>query len=801
MGIFTRKQQEPKAVVASARRIKIEDRKKKIPKKTEWQGRAWDFYDNVGEVKQAVLFIGNALSKLRIYAAEEPEDANDEPEISTDQRAIESVERLAMGSGHSEMMRAAGMNLSVPGELYLVGLSDRGEEQPETWEIRSVDEVKQTTDGKVRVYDDEAKAGDMNSGVELTDTDFLSRIWLRHPRYSARPDSPLRGILDVCDELLLMDQESRTTLRSRLSAAGILTVPEELSFGNPDPSTDSGGDGEEGGDPFADELLEALIEPIGDEQHPSALAPLVVRGKAQYLEAFKHITLHRSLDPVIEKRTERSLRRLAQGLDVPPEVVTGLADVNHWTAWQIDEGTWKNYLEPRTITILAAMTQTYHRATLMEQGMSPEEAQRHLIWFDPTKLVVRPNRAADAKDAHKANVISDAALLRVLGFNDDDAPDEEEIMRRIGTQRGPINDEIMLWILRNILEQNVEIIETTATPPPEDPPDDEDDEDEETGTPDEDEDDGQTAAIVPIAATSTFAVGTEGRALGRRMLNIDQVLKTQVHTAADTTMHRALERAGAVLRSRANKNKTLRAAIAETPSELVAQRLGPTLVSELGVTDDDLVRSTIEQLGPRFERWVSAAQTAALDTLPGTTDAERNATMPRFDEARTDAWRWMTDALVRVATARLYDPDPAAPELGEWDDSMIVPFGLVRQALARAGGAAGLETFGETYGREFVLFEDGGEGVAGIIATGGIIRDLFRDQGGRTEGFEWDYGAYPRSRPFKPHQELDGETFEKWNSRVLENHESFPPHRHYLPGDHDGCVCDFFPMMIPARSR
>jgi hypothetical protein len=35
------------------------------------------------------------------------------------------------------------------------------------------------------------------------------------------------------------------------------------------------------------------------------------------------------------------IERIAIGLDMPPEILIGLQDANHWTAWQIDEQTWK----------------------------------------------------------------------------------------------------------------------------------------------------------------------------------------------------------------------------------------------------------------------------------------------------------------------------------------------------------------------------------------------------------------------------------------------------------------------------
>ncbi len=51
--------------------------------------------------------------------------------------------------------------------------------------------------------------------------------------------------------------------------------------------------------------------------------------------------------------------------------------------------------------------------------------------YDSGELVARPNRAQDAKDAHDRWTISDAALRTATGFSDNDAPDDEELTRRI----------------------------------------------------------------------------------------------------------------------------------------------------------------------------------------------------------------------------------------------------------------------------------------------------------------------------------------------------------------------------------
>ena len=54
--------------------------------------------------------------------------------------------------GQATLLRDAALNLCVAGECYLVQIPERiGSGEPETWDIKSVDEVIVSPDGKVRL--------------------------------------------------------------------------------------------------------------------------------------------------------------------------------------------------------------------------------------------------------------------------------------------------------------------------------------------------------------------------------------------------------------------------------------------------------------------------------------------------------------------------------------------------------------------------------------------------------------------------------------------------------------------------
>jgi hypothetical protein len=127
----------------------------------------------------------------------------------------------------------------------------------------------------------------------------------------------------------------------------------------------------------------------------------------------------------VEARSLRdeAIRRLALGLDAPPELLLGTGGMNHWGAWLVMEDVVTTHLEPPLALICDALTTQYLWPVLIDQGLTQAQAHEYVIWYDVSDLVVRPNRASDAMALHSKGVISSDALLNATGFDESDAPD------------------------------------------------------------------------------------------------------------------------------------------------------------------------------------------------------------------------------------------------------------------------------------------------------------------------------------------------------------------------------------------
>jgi hypothetical protein len=76
------------------------------------------------------------------------------------------------------------------------------------------------------------------------------------------------------------------------------------------------------------------------------------------------------------------------------------------------------------------------------------------------------------------------------------------------------------------------------------------------------------------------------------------------------------------------------------------------------------------------------------------------------------------------------------------------------------------------------------------ITSGPIVSDTMSENDMNIGSYTWVHGYVPK--PFQPHEDLDGVEFHGWTDDVLANTGGFPDRDYYMPGDHDGCGCDFY---------
>lgn len=429
-------QQGKPALLASAVLVK-QSQLRAIPEQRDWQVRAWDYYDTVGELRFAAQWISNALSRCRLHVRtldtrdtrSEPIALEDAPHA--DPRAQIPLDELFGGpTGHAEMLARLGTHLTVGGESYVLGwdADQDGPEVPGTtegggrrWLIASSDEIQRTSTGVLKVRLPES---DKLVPIPM-DRATVMRIWRPHPRRAWEADSPVRAALPVLKELMELSAHINATIESRLAGAGLLILPESATLPSP-----LNGEGEAlHEDAAMATLIDAMVTPIADRDSAAAVVPIMVRVPDAATGKVQWITFSTKLDDRILDLRDASIRRFATIVDIPAEVMTGIAEANRWNAWKIGEDAVRIHLEPPLGLVCDALTTHYLWPALTAMGVKDPES--YVVWYDASNLIQRPNRGPESQNLWDLNLIKGSTVRHHNGFTDDDAPDEGEQRRNL----------------------------------------------------------------------------------------------------------------------------------------------------------------------------------------------------------------------------------------------------------------------------------------------------------------------------------------------------------------------------------
>lgn len=346
----------------------------------EWQHDAWGYYDAIGEIKYGFGMVANILSRVRLYPAfiidpdsppqstidyrrriDKLSDNENERDIAQELKAPESITPevmeymeelvldLATGpGGMSSFLRAFALNMSVPGECYLVEIDGR-------WTIKSSDEIVVDTGGQLILRRQRNQGGNSNtvtsSGNAIGDkllpkNTNIIRVWREHPRYSEEPESSMLGLREACDELLTLQRMIRAVARSNMNA-GILFIPDTLRAAGSTVAEDIETE-EELGEELIASIYDNMTAPITDETNAGTVVPTVLTGPGADGKDISYTEINRKVDQYLTERCDRALERVLQGIDMPKDFVTGLSNVRYCvdpTTEALTRTGWKHHSE------------------------------------------------------------------------------------------------------------------------------------------------------------------------------------------------------------------------------------------------------------------------------------------------------------------------------------------------------------------------------------------------------------------------------------------------------------------------
>lgn len=369
----------PGSLVASATRVNLNDTSWRAYRLRDqsWQTETWRLYDTIGEFRFAANYVGSAVSRVRIFVAEVDELGRVGEETEDDE--VQAIAETLFGgpSAKSENLRLIGSSLVVAGECFLVGRAGTGTTNladRDRWYVVSPGSMRRQNGGMSFRF---------NGGViELVQgRDIVIRLWTPHPASPDLADSPARSSIPILTELEQLTKYVFSQIDSRLAGAGILPIPNNIDF----PREDGTPGGAEG-------LMQALIE-VGTESlqgrgSAAGIFPTLVEMPVEALAAMKDAPIKFESvlsDQAMELRKE-AIRRLATSLDMPPEVLEGATESNHWGMWYVEENSIKIHVEPLMTRICDGLTQAYLAPALKVLGKDPVG---FTFWYDTAPLTDR----------------------------------------------------------------------------------------------------------------------------------------------------------------------------------------------------------------------------------------------------------------------------------------------------------------------------------------------------------------------------------------------------------------------------
>lgn len=417
-----------------------------------WQHAVYGYSRVVPELGVATIYMGNVMSRVKLQIGRRNPDGTVEQNIDADAPLEDGgidpkilalanaglQELQAVRGGQGELMRSFGEKDFLCGEAYLVRQSTP---QGNRYECLSVNELLREGN-HYQIYYGPGYA------PESVPPDVLPiRIWRADSQYGRVATSSARSCIEILEELAILTRLVRASAISRMALSGILAIASE--FDTPQNKAAADANQSEEQVPFFVDMVNTGAKAIDDPASAAAWSPFLLVGPRDLIEnGIKYIKLAQDDNIAIAHRDE-ALQRLAQGLDLPVEVIMGHQSTTFANAAQVNDDTFKLHIEPAAARFTDAATVAHLwpymadkmgiQAESVQQNGYPPEILTVAVTYDASDLVARPDRASLVIDLFRYDKtqmsIALAEVRDVLGLDPQGGPDEIETSTRIDAIR------------------------------------------------------------------------------------------------------------------------------------------------------------------------------------------------------------------------------------------------------------------------------------------------------------------------------------------------------------------------------
>lgn len=400
----------PHTITASAELLygKNVAKTKKRPPVQSWQYESWELRREIPEFRFAGDRAAHGASQYKMYIAKRPESSDGTPDRVTDGPAAQLSDMMFGDiAATQQRLHDAAQHDAFNGESLFV-ISDTRDGF--AW-----------TPSSVRELTGQGKSWKLNNGFENRNLDLeterVVRCWKRDPEFSGLADCAARSVLPIARTLRGLAKRTAAEIDSRLAGAGVLLLPDDVQVLAGQGQTD-----------LVEAFIESMLTPIQDPESAAALVPLILKMRGDAIDKVKHISFSTPLDEKLPEMENNAIRRIALGMDSPPETLLGMGTANHWSGWLISSEEVQFVTSPAVARICHALWTGFARDML--EAMGEQNPDDYMVWFDASELELRPDKSTDSRDLHAKDVLSDEAMLRENGFSKEDMPLAEEKKRR-----------------------------------------------------------------------------------------------------------------------------------------------------------------------------------------------------------------------------------------------------------------------------------------------------------------------------------------------------------------------------------
>lgn len=453
-----------------------------------WQVEAYRHVKICGEARYAAVLFSNMGARAEMGVSE-PQVLRDKPKWVNEGPEVEAFAQLAPTvRDRTKMIRDYLLHHTIAGECYLIArerqptdfgyVDPPGEfktwdewttahnesidlldpEAPDAseitgnpnadnpvWEIVAVTELRRTGTGVDAIW---SVRHDNDSWLDLKTGDPVIRLWNPDPEKRREAWSPFQALLPTLREIEWLTMHIFTQVRSRLMSAGVWFLPDNLTYPPPPPGTMSPeayatlNDAER----FQVSLAASSMRML-DADEPSFPTIVMADPEAlQYVDQEKLIKFWSEIDDKAMILRSDAIRRLALGMDMPPEQTLGSSgiavsgtsgsagSVNHWGEWAKEEQTIENHVVPALDNFCGTLTQVLRAAV---------EGTLLIIAYGTNSMRSRQDRSKESMEMADRGWLKPAVALRENGFDPDtDMPNDEEqrlwlLMKIVSGQYAP----------------------------------------------------------------------------------------------------------------------------------------------------------------------------------------------------------------------------------------------------------------------------------------------------------------------------------------------------------------------------